>query len=385
MPTTAIKNLAYRALLPMRAPRIPAHPIRSVTGHALCARPALERILRRNHVLGAATWIEVGTENALILSGCDQPQRNPAEGTFFRVASITKMATAMVALNLAGRGLLDLDAPVSEVWEIAAGVPEMEGVTARHLLSHTSGLADPPDLEAMLNAGAEVTRALAGAHLTAPGAAFRYSNLGFGLLGCILEAVCGEPLPRIFEEALFRPLGMNAALEGCRLPPEKIMPISRVMPYAAGKEVRVTPLGRKPLDAPDPLRHWGHTAGSLYTDIGSLRRMLRCVRDGGAPVLTPALAGEMIRAHAEYGALSPTLSYGLGALIIRDAKLSSHRIVGHQGFAYGCVDGAFYEEDTGRMMITLNGGCSEARKGRMGLNNQQMLDWALNREMPLWS
>jgi hypothetical protein len=150
----------------------------------------------------------------------------------------------------------------------------------------------------------------------------------------------------------------------------------------------VTPLGSIPLTEPDALRHFGHTAGALYTDAASLSTLLAMIAAGGIHqgerFLSETSAREMVRPHAVYGAISPTLSYGLGVLIIRDPALSEGRILGHQGFAYGCADGAFFEEDTGRTMVFLNGGCSEARAGRLGLCNRDLLRFAFRREMPGW-
>ena len=92
----------------------------------------------------------------------------------------------------------------------------------------------------------------------------------------------------------------------------------------------------------------------------------------------------MKKQAASYGKLSPQLTYGLGLLRIQDPRLSSRLILGHQGFAYGCADGAFWEEDTGNCVITLNGGCSEAREGRLGLLNRDVLRWAFRKELPAW-
>ena len=92
----------------------------------------------------------------------------------------------------------------------------------------------------------------------------------------------------------------------------------------------------------------------------------------------------MCHEHASYGNLSPTLSYGLGVLRINDPGISDSMILGHQGFAYGCADGAFWEKSSGRIMIMLNGGCSEARAGRLGLLNRDLLRWAFRKELPLW-
>ena len=85
----------------------------------------------------------------------------------------------------------------------------------------------------------------------------------------------------------------------------------------------------------------------------------------------------MTSVQATYGRLSPTLSYGLGLVIIRDPRLSGKPLIGHQGFAYGCADGAFLEEGTGRQIVFLNGGCSEARRGRLGLCNRDVLAFGL--------
>ena len=162
------------------------------------------------------------------------------------------------------------------------------------------------------------------------------------------------------------------------------MPVVRVLPYHPEKSLTVTPLGRFPLTVPDPLHHYGHTAGSMYTDIRSLYRLLLCIRDNGAPLVSSSGISVMKKIHASYGALSPTLSYGLGLLVISDPRLSSCPVMGHQGFAYGCADGAFWEDNTGHVMIILNSGCSEARDGRLGLCNRDMLRWTFQKELPSW-
>ena len=87
--------------------------------------------------------------------------------------------------------------------------------------------------------------------------------------------------------------------------------------------------------------------------------------------------GTPLSGYTEVGLLSMRLSYGLGLLIVEDRSLSPRRLLGHQGFAYGCADGAFLEEGTGRQIVFLNGGCSEARRGRLGLCNRDVLAFGL--------
>ena len=48
------------------------------------------------------------------------------------------------------------------------------------------------------------------------------------------------------------------------------------------------------------------------------------------------------------------------------------------------MDGAFLDLNTGRQVIALNGGASEARDGRKGLINRDLLRWALGKELPQW-
>lgn len=384
MPTTELKNRIYRMALPLLAPGPGRCPAITVQGRTPQTLSSYARLLRRHHVLGSAALIASGELEAVLLSSSENPRHSATREILFRVASITKMATSLSILISADRGMLDPDGPVCSFFP-GERLPEAaKGVTVRQLLSHTAGLIDPPDLEESLLRRIPFPQVMESALQREPGAEFHYSNLGFGLLGCILEAVWNEPVSRIVEKTVFEPLKMQATLDASGLPAESIMPVARVLPYHAGQEVKVTALGAIPLEKAEPMLHYGHTAGSMYTNIDSLREMISCLREDGRPLLSAKYGQEMKKQHASYGRLSTTLSYGLGLLMIRDDEISSSRILGHQGFAYGCADGAFWEESTGNLVLFLNGGCSEARKGRLGLCNADVLRWALGKELPTW-
>ena len=62
MPSTRIKNLAYRCLLPFRAPAADTDPVAESSGHPLCDRNGLVRILRKHHVLGGSVLISSGND-----------------------------------------------------------------------------------------------------------------------------------------------------------------------------------------------------------------------------------------------------------------------------------------------------------------------------------
>ncbi len=384
MPTTRLKNIEYLLMLPLLAPRPGKDLLILSEGHPLENEKEFLRLIRRHHVLGSATLIADGNKEALLLTRSQKPSHVPERGTFFRVASITKTATAAVAMRMAEEGLLDLDGQVLAYLPTENGLEALKGVTIRQLLSHTSGLLDPGTLEKDLNEGKSLPEVLKNVKHLAPGSGFHYSNLGFGILGCAMEAVLDKPVDAVFEEWLFRPLGMNASLGGCSLPVENIMPVTRVLVYHEGRDVVLTPLGSRPLTVPDPMRHFGHTAGSMYVDIRSLALLFRMLLSGGKGFLQGNSVHDMCRVHAEYGKLSPSLSYGLGLLRITDPSISEHDLLGHQGFAYGCVDGAFWEEGTERLLLFLNGGCSEARAGRLGIANRDMARWTFRKELLKW-
>ena len=384
MPTTKAKNLLYRVALPLAAPAIPARPVVNVAGHPLTAEQALSAVLRRNRVSGAAIRLRSGSDEASVFTKAVHTDLVPDETTYFRVASVTKTAVALLCVRFMDQGLLDPEAPVAGLLPDGGSIQELKGVTLSHLLSHTSGLSDPAGYDAVMDRETPLPEALSGCRFASPGETFRYSNIGYGIIGCVLESLLNKPVSTIFAEHLFAPLSLRASLDATVLPEEQIMPVIRMLPYRSGSSLRITRLGRIPLTAPDPLRHYGHTAGSMYIDLPSLTELIRCVRDGGAPLVSPRYRDYMRTPVASYGPASPTLSYGHGLLIVDDRRISPKKILGHQGFAYGCVDGAFWEESTGNILVSLNGGASEARSDRFGITNLDVCRWAFREELPAW-
>lgn len=386
MPTNPVKNLIYRALL-FRAPSPYKLMRHEASGQELNHLPYYEHLMVRHHVLGATLLLDDSERRAVLNTTVTVPMHKAQEDTLYRVASITKMATALVTLSCIAEGLFTLDAPIRPLLPETAHAAVLDGVTVRHLLSHTSGLADVPTMDAALREGRSFDDVLADPAIRAcePGKRLIYSNFGFGLLGCLLENVTGQSVEELFRHRLFAPLGMRATLDASTLDESLIMPISRVLPYHAGSDVTITALGRKPLESADPLRHFGHTAGAMYTDAASLAKLLRLIHLRGAHEGMQLIPADLMAEMTREQSATPTRRYGLGLVLLERPKLWPRRLLGHQGFAYGCVDGAFIEEDTGRMVIFLNGGASEARKGKLGLVNQDVLRWALTKEMPSWT
>jgi CubicO group peptidase (beta-lactamase class C family) len=115
--------------------------------------------------------------------------------TVFEAASNSKVVTAYLALRLVDQGLLSLDDPLnsylSEPWLPPS--PYRDGITLRHVLSHTSGLRHS-------TASRE--------SLFAPGEGYSYSAIGYAYLQAVMEEVTGRPLENLAQELVFTPLGM---------------------------------------------------------------------------------------------------------------------------------------------------------------------------------
>ncbi len=387
MPTTPMKNLLYRLALPL-APSPRGQMRHETFGRSLNTQKEYERILIRHHVLGASLLLDdpvAGT--SLTCTSVETPRHIATEETMFRVASITKMATALVTLMMVDDGAFTLDTPVDTLLPDAHGLSALAGITVKHLLCHTSGLRDIPAYDLALKKAESYHAVLnaPGVRVGQPGEEMAYCNFGFGLLGCILEQTSGLDLEQLFQRRLFEPLGMRATLNAATLDVQHIMPISRVLPYHAGRDTLIPPLGRVPLNQPDPLRHFGYTAGAMYTDGRSLLRLLQLIGHQGAANGRQLISKKAMACMTTLQASTSIRSYGLGLVLLNRPNISPNRLLGHQGFAYGCVDGAFIEEQTGRSVVFLNGGASEARAGRLGLVNQAVLTWAIQKEFPSWT
>ncbi len=133
------------------------------------------------------------------------------EDTVFDLASLTKpIATATAVMLLWEDGKLKLDERVSHYLSAFAR-PETDGITLAHLLVHTSGLiADNPVNDFKDGAAEAWKKLLALNPRTPPGSKFVYSDVGFLLLGKVVEQAAGMPLDEFTARRIFTPLGMRS-------------------------------------------------------------------------------------------------------------------------------------------------------------------------------
>jgi len=136
--------------------------------------------------------------------------------SIFDLASLTKVvATTAMAMVLYERGLLDLEAPVTAIIPEFAGASDSHDsrrreITLRMLLAHSSGLPAYEKLFLRAKTREELLRAAFMTPLAAaPGAHAEYSDIGFIILGIVLERLADESLDMFCQREVFGPLGMT--------------------------------------------------------------------------------------------------------------------------------------------------------------------------------
>lgn len=190
---------------------------------AAAAAGLVDDVIATGRVPGAVLVTGVGPDGPthIHLAG-HLDDGTPIDGrTLFDLASLTKvLATVPVVLRLDEMGVLALDDPVVRFLpEVAVGGAAKAQVTLRHLLTHTAGL--PAGRRFHLECeGSEAIRERIRAEplIAPPGTAMCYSDVGFMLLGDVVEAATGESIDAIADRLVFAPLGM--ADTRFRPPPE---------------------------------------------------------------------------------------------------------------------------------------------------------------------
>lgn len=178
----------------------------------------MAEVMAERHIPGAAIAVIQGNRvllrrnYGLVSVELDTPVR---PGSVYLLASITKTFTTLGIMLLAEEGRLHLDSTIARY---LAPVPAAwNGITVRHLLTHTGGLRDRFEARrdgrffmeyttGQMRQAAEATPVD-----TTPGSRFQYSDQGYFLLGQIIEKVSGQSYRQFLQERIFHPAGMTAS------------------------------------------------------------------------------------------------------------------------------------------------------------------------------
>ena len=329
--------LSWLALLPAFAGEIEAR---------------LQALMDEYETVGLA--VVVVRDNAVVYSNSlgwkDKEAKVPlGQDDLFRIASISKSFVASSILQLAEQELLSLDDDVGDLLGFPVRNPAFDDqvITVRMLLNHTSSLTDAQGYFTLdtINPDAGGTWAASYAD-RAPGTQYEYSNLGFNMLGTIVERVSGQRFDEYVRTHVTGPLGLYAGFNPDELDADRF---ARIYEYTEDKGFVHAPQAYRPLGE----RLDGYVQG-YGTPVFS--------PTGGMKISAPDLARYMqmhmnlgehdgvriiSQAHAK-AMQTPTVSidadseYGLA--LRTDRKLiPGIELTGHTGSAYGLYSSMFFD------------------------------------------
>jgi len=255
-----------------------------------------------------AVWLveEAGRLVSQGVAGLAQevPQRIAMHETcVFDLASLTKpVCTATIALRMWEAGELSLDEPVKSY------LPEFSGgwrnrVVLSQILSHCSGLPSGLPIPQLCKDASQVLGAICKARMEyEPGSRAIYSDVGFILLGKLLERVSGQSLDALGGQVVFRPLGMRRTMYR---PPRRLRPdIAATQRSQTGRTALVGVVHD------GTARFMGGVSGhaGLFSCVGDLGKYCGMMLGRGKRLLSSRTIQEATRVWAAHG----RNAYGLG-------------------------------------------------------------------------
>ncbi|MQA37084.1 serine hydrolase domain-containing protein [Rugamonas aquatica] len=251
-------------------------------------------------------------------------QKAVSANTMFHIASVTKTVTATMIMRLAERGKLTLDEPIARHLDFAVVNPRFRdtAITFRQLLTHTSSISDaryyeidfrqngrdaelalPDFLKQYLAPGGVNYSDAACFSAARPGAAWGYSNVGFGLLGLLAGRIGGMDMREQTRRDIFAPLAMGHTSWTIKDTPQS----HSAVPYDL---VDGAPVALKPVGFPD----W--PAGMLRSSISDFMKFVAASanggRSGGVELLGAAAMAQMLDMRTPAGLPEWLSGQGLG-------------------------------------------------------------------------
>lgn len=318
---------------------------------------AIERAIKAGDIPGAVVIVGRGGETVFAKAygrRAVEPESEPmTRDTIFDLASLTKpIATATSVMLLIERGQIRLDDPISKFLpEFAEG--KLGGITVEQLLRHRGGLIPDNAADDYTHGAEEAWKRIAALEPTAkPDEKFIYSDVGFLILGRIVEKVSGKPLDQFARENIFEPLKMKDA---GYLPAESLKP--RIAPTEREGDEIVRGYVHDPRS-----RSLGGVAGhaGLFATADDLAIYANMLLDGGKGILKP----ETVRLMTDPGTTPEKQKRGLGWDIAtgysapRGERFGPHSF-GHTGFTGTSI---WIDPETNRFVILLASRLHGAKK-----------------------
>ncbi len=268
--------------------------------------------------------------------------RKPDEHTIARVASVTKTFTTAAIMQLRDEGKLGLDDPlvqhVPEFAEVRARCGTVEGVTIRRLLTHRSGLVTESPTHGWgalrFPSREEVLEKLPETEVVIPqDSGWKYSNLGFGLLGEVVYRLSGQPYTEYVHERIIEPLGLTSTVFDLT---DELRPH-----FFVG--YNPTPYQDRPKRAPYAHLDGIAAAGQLHSTVSDLAKWVsfQFRTDGGDREGVQVLSGSTLAEIQRPQYVEPDWSAGQ-CLGWRATRVEDHVYHNHGGGIHGFGTGVWF-------------------------------------------
>lgn len=282
-------------------------------------------------------------------------------GTVFRFGSTLKMMTAAAVMQQVEKGLVDLQAPITQyIPEFqVAGPWSSNTIKVWNLLTHTSSFPDRYDELMFRNGLAGPTTPTALADWAAgqsaiplyapPGSFWNYSNPNFSLAGLIVQKISGQEYHQYMKEHVFGPAGMTNTT---------LLP-SEVMAYGdyAYEHYRDYFTGEPVIAAPDAYDNWIMApAGLGFATARDLARFANLLMSGGGDVIAPQSA-EIMQSQQVDMQTGDKMYYGFGVMNLPDYY--GEDLLMHGGNVFGSATSLIWApEHTFAVALLFNGAAS---------------------------
>lgn len=299
---------------------------------------ALKRIPPRmnefvgKEIAGAVTLVETrdGVVSLDAVGESDLAAHTPMKAdSIFWIASMTKPITATAVMMLLDEGKLSIDDPVNKFLPELAHLKTADGqehvVTLKHLLTHSSGMADSTHEEGL----ASKTLADLIPHFPerplhfVPGSKWSYSQAGINTLGRIVEVISGESFDQFLQQRLFDPLAMkDTTFYPAR---EQVARLAKAYKLE-NRELHEARLMLPESGDPSDHNHYPAPNGGLCSTASDYGRFLRMILNGGSldghQYLKPETVTLMttVQSGSLQTGFTPGNGWGLGWCVVRDPQ-----------------------------------------------------------------
>lgn len=291
------------------------------------------------------------------------------DNTRYRIASISKLISTIVIMQLCEEGLMSRDSYLTDV----TGLPYDSSygrVKLWHLLTHTAGLNDPAAYFTGMGARYSTAYVLKSAHTGAkPGTQYYYTNFGAGTMGSIIEVLTGEYFHDYMQKALFDPLGMDASYiidlikdkSSCAVIYDHDGEIFHVASWKRNKEYYESfGLGNSYLAAQCELIITASDLARIGTALAGDGTVKEC---GGKRILSEKAVKAMHESYFSTG----EFDMGLNVRIYDGTLVPGRVIYGHPGNALGAINGLFYDREDKTGIVILDNRSSTAKNEKNGV------------------